>query len=152
MGAEAVLAALPTAITERALSHPVEFLQCKTLQSVSIFVMVLGFIGAVSCLGMLVLHSMSLGGFGPTKLVKLFLVLGWVTFVVAFSIMIATALVIYNNTWTCNNPVSPTLKLADSFDFHYGLNLAIIGDLLSILAAAMVVCNVSAKKTGPTAV
>jgi len=140
MGAPAVLAALPTAISDDAVKHPVEFLQCKDLQTAGITAMVLGFIGVVVSFLMVVVHGAALAGYLGGKLIKLFCVLVWIIFVAAFLAVVIIGYRVYGATWKCDNPVIPTLKLDDSFDLSYAIPLAVAG------LAASAICVLVASK------
>lgn len=143
LGAPGVLAALPTAISANALKHPVEFLQCKDLQTAGIVAMVIAFIGLGSSFIMIIFHSAALAGFLSPKAAKYFALLMWSIFVVAFLVVIVLGFQVFSSTWTCGNPVIPTLKLNDSFDLSYGIPFAIIGLVASVIALLITVLGTS---------
>jgi len=136
-GVPGTLAALPSAIAANALKNPVEFLQCKDLQTSCVTAMVLGFIGVGSSIVMILLHGAALGGLFPPKPAKMLALLMWTVYVVAFMVVVILGFNIYTNTWTCDNPVIQTLKLDDSFDLSYGIPFAIAGMAASFVALCL---------------
>lgn len=143
LGAPAVLAALPTAISDDAVKHPVEFLQCKDLQTAGMTAMALGFIGAVVSFLMVVVHGAALAGYLGGKLIKTFCVLVWIIFVAAFLAVVTLGYRVYGATWQCDNPVIPTLKLDDSFDLNYAVPLAVVGLGASVICVLIAIKGIS---------
>jgi len=141
LGPAAVLAALPTAIGEDVVKEPTEFLQCIQLQDTIKFALGIAFIG-VSVAGLvLLLHALALGGLvasAPTKLLLIFL---WGFLSLGFMLVIAAGYSVYYFTWSCDNPVIPTIKLADSFDLNYAIPCALIGEVGCILGVAFTSCG-----------
>jgi len=125
LGVTGTLQAVPTAISDHALMHPIAFLECKDLQDTGKFTMILGFIGVSGSVFIVLLHGVMM--ICPMKPLKMFLVLNWVIYVVAFIVVVVKGYEIYDKEWTCDNPVIPTLTLSESFDLSYGINFAIIG-------------------------
>jgi len=83
LGVEGVLAALPQAITDRALSHPLEFLQCLDLKTIGIMCMALGYIGISLAPILLILHAMCVARLGYTKWVNIGLRIIWAIYFIA---------------------------------------------------------------------
>jgi len=147
-GVAGTLSALPSAIAANALKNPVEFLQCKDLQTSCVTAMVLGFIGAGASVVMLLLHGAALGGLVPPKPAKMFALLMWTVYVVAFMVVVILGFNIYTNTWTCDNPVIPTLKLDDSFDLSYAIPFAIVGMVASFISLCLTAFVVKSADAG----
>lgn len=149
-GVAGTLSALPGAIAANALKNPVEFLECKDLQTSCVTAMALAFIGAGASLIMLLLHGAALGGLIPPKPAKMFALLMWTVFVVAFMVVVILGYQIYTKTWTCDNPVIPTLKLDDSFDLSYGIPFAIVGMVASFISLCLTAFVVKSADAGDT--
>jgi len=133
LGTDVVIAAVPSVISTDDLKHPVPFLSCDDLQMAGLAAMSFGFIAEVVAVVMLIFHTLALAGVVPSKLGKMFAGLVWCVLSAGFLIVILLAIGIYNSTWTCDQPVIPTIKLADHFDYNYGFGFALIGYASALL-------------------
>lgn len=139
LGVEGVLAALPQAITDRALSHPLEFLQCLDLKTIGIMCMALGYIGISLAPILLILHAMCVARLGYTKWVNIGLRIIWAIYFIAFLIFVAAGWSGYADEFVCNNPLIPVIRLSDHFDVSYALPFAIVSLVLAIVGFTLCV-------------
>merc|ERR1719310_774529 len=81
----------------------------------------------------------------PSKVAKPVASLVWLVLFAGFLIVICLAVGVYNATWTCNQPVIPSLKISDHFDYNYGFYFAIIGCLSALLVFVVNACATTMK-------
>ena len=127
LGEAAVIGALPSVISTDDLKHPVPFLSCDQLQMAGLAAMSLGFIAEAVAVVMVIFHSLMLAGMVPSKPGKIFAGLIWFVLTAGFLIVCMLAIGIYNATWTCNNPIIPSIKISDHFNWNYGFPFAVVG-------------------------
>jgi len=133
MGAADVLAALPMVIAENVVKHPVAFLECNGLVSAGTFCCALAFIGIVLSVVAIIVSFCGATELISQKCAKMLSIGLYSVFTIAFLIVTILGLQIVNAEWACENPVIPTLTLADSFDLSYGIPFAIIGIVASVI-------------------
>jgi len=142
LGEPQVIAAVPSVIATDGLKHPVHFLTCKKLKATGLAAFSLAIIAEVVSALMIIFHGLALVGLLhlfplSAKLAKLFSVLIWFTLTTGFMIVIGIALGIMQTTWTCENPFIPKVKIADHFQFTYGIVFGYIG----YVSALLVMCT-----------
>jgi hypothetical protein len=145
LGVPVVVAALPNAIANDDLKHPVPFLSCDALQMAGLCAMSFGFIAETVAAVMVIFHTLVLVGIVPGNIIKPFAALVWVTLTAGFMIVILLACGIYTATWECDNPVIPSIKISDHFHYNYGFAYAIIGFLSSLLIFVVMLSATSMK-------
>ena len=121
------------------------FLSCDDLQMAGLAAMSFGFIAMVVAVLMLIFHTVVLVGMIPSKVAKPVASLVWLVLFAGFLIVICLAVGVYNATWTCNQPVIPSLKISDHFDYNYGFYFAIIGCLSALLVFVVNACATTMK-------
>merc|ERR1719326_1197146 len=94
---------------------------------------------------MVIFHSLMLAGMIPAKPGKMLAGLIWFVLTAGFLIVVMLAIGIYNATWTCNQPVIPTIKISDHFNWNYGFPFAITGFVSSLLIFVVTVVVTSTK-------
>merc|ERR1719183_2283991 len=107
--------------------------------------MSLGFIAEAVAVVMVIFHSLMLAGMVPPKPGKIFAGLIWFVLTAGFLIVCMLAIGIYNATWTCNNPIIPSIKISDHFNWNYGFPFAITGFVSSLLIFVVTVVVTSTK-------
>lgn len=127
LGLPVIAAAIPSVVMTDGLKHPVPLLECDDLQTAGLAAMSLGFIADAVAIVMIIFHVGALAGLVPANLAKMGANLVWLTLSLGFLVVICLACGIYTATWTCNQPIIPTLKLNDHFDLQYGFTFALIG-------------------------
>jgi hypothetical protein len=145
LGTPAVIAALPYVISTDDLKHPVPFLSCDRLEMAGNGAMSLGFIAEIVAVVMVIFHSLVLAELIPAKIAKPFAGLVWFVLSAGFLVVCLLAVGIYTATWTCDQPVIPTIKLSDHFNYSYGFPFAIVGFLSSLLVLFVTLCVTSTK-------
>jgi hypothetical protein len=133
LGIPVIAAALPSVIETDDLKHPVPFLECKNLQTAGLAAMGFGFIAESVAVLMVLFHALALAGLLPSSKAKPLAALVWLVLTAGFLIVVLLAIGIYVATWTCDNPIIPSIKLNDHFDYNYGFAFAIIGFVCSLL-------------------
>ena len=145
LGTPAVIAAVPHVISADSLKHPVPFLSCDDLQMAGLAAMSFGFIAMAVAVLMLIFHLLVLVRMIPSKCAKPIASLVWLVLFAGFLIVICLAVGVYNATWTCNQPVIPSIKLSDHFEYNYGFAFAIIGCLSALLVCVVNICATTMK-------
>jgi len=145
LGMPVVIAALPSVISTDDLKHPVPFLECNELQMAGLCAMWFGYIAEVVAVVMLIFHTLSLAGLVPAKLGKIGASLVWAVLSAGFLVVIMLAIGIYNATWTCHQPIIPTIRLSDHFNYNYGFAYAIAGFASALLILNTTLCLTSTK-------
>ena len=145
LGEAAVIGALPSVISTDDLKHPVPFLSCDRLQMAGLAAMSFGFIAEVVAVVMIIFHLLMLVGLIPAKTGKMLASLIWLVLTAGFLIVIMLAIGIYNAVWTCDNPIIPSIKISDHFNWNYGFPFAITGFISSLLILVVTVTVTSTK-------
>jgi hypothetical protein len=133
LGVPVTAAAVPYVIATDDLKHPVPFLKCDALKMAGICAMTFGFIAEIVAVVMVIFHSLALAGLVPAKAAKILGSLIWLVLFAGFLVVVVLAVGIYNATWTCDNPVIPSIVISQHFDYNYGFGFAIIGCASALL-------------------
>jgi len=112
--------------------------------------MVLGFIADVAAGLLIIFHAAALARLVPSKLVKPVALLAWLVLSIGFIAVVCLGSVIYTSTWECDQPVIPTLRLADSFDLSYGLPFAVVGCASSLISLLVMLFGLHYPKEKPS--
>ena len=115
------------------------FLKCDRLKMAGICAMTFGFIAEIVAVVMVIFHSLALAGLVPSKVAKILGSLIWLVLFAGFLIVVLLAVGIYNATWTCDNPVIPSIVISQHFDYNYGFGFAIIGCASALLVFSTLV-------------
>jgi len=143
---EVIAAALPNVISRDSLKHPVPLLECDDLKMAGMSAMSLGFIADSVAILMVLFHALVLAGVVPAKVAKPLSVLVWLVLTIGFFTVCILAVGIYTATWECNQPIIPTLKLSDHFDYSYGFAFANLGYLCCLLMCVLMICCTSSSE------
>jgi len=138
LGIPVIAAALPTVIATDGLKHPVPLLECDDLQRAGLAAVSLGFIAEVVAVLMIIFHGLALAGVLPPKPAKVLGALVWFVLTAGFGTVIILACGIYTAVWTCHNPIIPSIRLSDHFEYNYGFYFAIAGFVSALLTFAVV--------------
>merc|ERR1719454_1631153 len=98
---------------------------------------------------MVIFHTLVLAGLVPSKLAKPLASLIWFTLTAGFLIVILLAAGVYYATWTCDQPVIPTIRLADHFNYNYGFVYACVGFLSALLVFVVTVTTFASNDAAP---
>ena len=117
-----------------ALKHPATFFACYGLRDAGLSAMALGLFAAAAASVLIIFHAWLLADFMSIEVGKTLSLLVSTLLSIVFSVIVVLGVIIYTTTWDCDQPVMPTLRLADSFDLAYGLPIAVVSAAASIVA------------------
>jgi len=149
LGLYQVIAAVPSVVATDGLKHPVHFLSCHELKKAGLSAMGLGIIAEVAAALMVIFHGFTLLGLlegkVSAKISKALSVLVWLTLTAGFLIVICLALAVFDTTWVCENDFVPTIRLAEHFNFQYGIGFGYAGYVCSLLVLIVMTLFTSTK-------